>query len=104
MEAGQLRHRVQWLSVTETATNGKITNTETSQGTFWAAVKTLSSTESNTSNKVQATKQHEVTMRYVGNIKQKDILVFNARRLQVTGVDNVDNRNIELIMTCVEVS
>lgn len=104
IDSGKLRHRVTWYSATETNTDGKISNTYTSNGTFWAFVKPMQAQESVVNDKVQATISHTVTMRKVGDIKQKDKLLFKGRTLQVESVINTDEQNYELILSCREVA
>lgn len=51
---------------------------------------------------VQATATHLVSMRYHAGVTTQTRLTVGSRQLQVTGIQNVDGRNRELVLVCVE--
>jgi SPP1 family predicted phage head-tail adaptor len=52
---------------------------------------------------VLSTNLHIVKGAYRGDITTGGRLIFNTRRLNVTGVSNPEERNVELVLVCVEV-
>ena len=52
---------------------------------------------------VQAAARRIVEMDYHPQVTTKTRIVFGSRVLQITGIDNVDERDRELILACVEV-
>jgi len=51
---------------------------------------------------VQSTVSHVVTMRYHSGVTTKTRLLFGSRVLDVTGIQNPEERNISLVLSCVE--
>lgn len=102
IDSGKLRHRVTWISLAETVTDGKISTTPTTQGTYWAFVDPKIGTETTVNNKVQAVVTYTVKMRMVGDVKAKDKLIYKSRTLQVESVINSEEQGYELIISCKE--
>lgn len=59
--------------------------------------------ERSVANTVQSTASHIVTMDYHPQVDTTTRLLFNGRTFQVTGVQNPEERNIELVLACEEV-
>lgn len=71
----------------------------------WAEIRpaTARELERTVTGTVMATASHIVRMRYHPQVTTQTHLLFNGRTLNVTGVANQEERNIELVLTCVEV-
>lgn len=93
------------------------TNAEGSDGDFdttWAALtpsQIYAAIEPATAQRLErighgaviAEATHLVTIPYVPNVTTHARVLFNDRALNVVGVSNVEERNVELILVCVEV-
>ena len=45
---------------------------------------------------------HRIKMRYVAGLTNKMRLVFGTRTFDILDIDNVEERNVEMILTCKE--
>lgn len=106
MRAGSLRHRVT-LQTPATAADGDggYTDTWTALATVWASVvpATAHDLERAVAGTVQSSATHLVTIRYLAGVTTKTRVLFGTRTLQVTGVQNPDERNISLVLVCQEI-
>lgn len=103
MKAGMLHHRVTLQRATDTNTNGEPVKTWADVGTYWAFVKPITGNENISFNQqVQAETSCEVIMRYVGEIKAGDRLLFKSRTLHVVSTINVDEHGEEMRLMCKE--
>jgi head-tail adaptor len=113
MNGGPMRHRVTVQlppSSTDTAPDQygqPITDPTQAQswGPFWAHVQPTGSGEEKVGEQLKGVTTHKVTMRYVGSIvqiTQAHQLLFKGRTLNVIGVEDVDERNRQLTLTCKE--
>jgi SPP1 family predicted phage head-tail adaptor len=53
---------------------------------------------------VISTATHIITVPYVAGVNTKGRVSFNGRSFEIVGVSNPEERNIELILMCVEAS
>jgi head-tail adaptor len=107
--AGELIHRVSLANPGPSVPNGEGGYTDTpvdlAPAVMWARIGAPSAAdlESVGMGTVVAQKTELVTMRYHPQVTTQTVITFNGRRLAVTGVDNVQERNVELRLVCVEV-
>lgn len=73
--------------------------------TAWAEIKpaTARDLERTTSGTVLSEASHIVTMDYHPGVSTQTRITFNGRTLNVTGVSNPEEKNVELILTAEEV-
>ncbi len=104
MRSGLLRHRID--IETKTTTRGdRGLNTDTwsaLHSTVPASVVTLSGRELELARQLVAEATDVVTIRYYSGIDTKARVKFGTRYLQIAHINNVDNRDIELQLTCTE--
>lgn len=101
--SGEMRYRVSWLKRTIENVKGTLQPDWETVGTYWAKLVPVSDGESIRDNQVESQRTYEVIMRYVGEIKPQDKLVYNGRTLNISSVINVEELNAEYKLTCVEV-
>jgi len=109
VRAGHLRHQVTLenpTSVTADADGGFDSSdwTELSPSPVSASVEpaTQRSLERIVSNTVAADVSHVVTIRYHEGVTTKTRVTLNDRTLHVVGIQNPEERNIALVLACVE--
>jgi SPP1 family predicted phage head-tail adaptor len=104
MNAGRLRHRIELQSKTE-ATNsfGEVTLTYSTYTTVWAEIRPLQGRELETAQQISADVNHKVTIRYNSSVVETDRILFGTRVLEIGGIVNTDERNIEQVLFCKEV-
>jgi len=66
------------------------------------SIRQLSNDEGTLARQTFPTATHTVEMRWRSGMTSKDRLTFGSRTLSVLGIENVDERNRELILTCGE--
>jgi SPP1 family predicted phage head-tail adaptor len=79
--------------------------TALSPSTTWAQIvpATARDLERVLSNVVESNASHIVTIPYHPQVTTKTRLTFGTRIFQVTGMQNPEERNIELVLACTEV-
>ena len=102
MRAGRLRHRVTRQARTVLRTRGVVTETWAADEVVWASVEPLAGRELERARAVVANATHKITMRYLSTITVRDLLTFDGRTFHIEAIQDVDERNIELVLTCVE--
>jgi SPP1 family predicted phage head-tail adaptor len=104
MRAGLLRHPVIVQTPTRTPTADGYTDSWGTVASVWASVQpaTPERLERFVGATVRTPITHLVTMRYRGDLSAKHRLLFGSRQLYVQGWQNVDERNIELVIACEE--
>ena len=109
MNIGALRHRVQLENPGVAVPDGDGGYTqvpaELNPPEVWASITpaTTRELERTVAGTAQSAASHIIRMRYHPQVTTQTQLVFNGRRFYVTGVSNVDERNIELVLTAQEV-
>jgi len=103
MEAGRLRHVVelQENQPTKNSLNETIDNWVT-VATLRAAISTLNGREIMAANAVGAQSTHKIEVRYHPSITAEKRVLFGTRTFDINNVNNVDERNREMILTCQE--
>lgn len=105
MNIGRLRFlaELQDFTTTKSVLNQQIKTGRPVIGTYWCDLSSLSGRELLAAQQQNATVSHKITMRWVGLvIKPTHRLVINGRVFQIVWTDNVDNRNRELRIYCLE--
>lgn len=104
--AGQRRHTIELQNPGEPVSDGEggYTETPTSLGFFKAMIEpaTQRNLERLVSNTVSSEVSHVVTLPYVAGVTTKTNVLFGDRVFQVVGIQNPEERNIELRLACVE--
>ena len=103
MKAGAMRHKVtiEYRTLAADAYGGQ-TATWTTLDTVWADLESLSSIESWQDKQQTPTLTHKVTIRYRADLDPKMRIKFGSRYLNIAGIVNKEERNIELILMCRE--
>jgi len=72
---------------------------------WWASIKpaTARDLERSVSGTVLSTATHLIRMWYLAGVTTKTRVLWNGRTFNVTGVTNVDENDVELILACAEV-
>lgn len=105
MDINKLRHKVIIERNTGTANDGGGNRIPVWEeiATTWANVKPLRADEVTRAAQTGQEVTHNVTMRYRADIKkQLHRINFNGRILTIENIINKDERNEELILTCLE--
>jgi SPP1 family predicted phage head-tail adaptor len=103
LKADDLRHRITLQRATTSSVVGQHVQSWSDVATYWAKVTPKSGTENPSEEGTGANVTYTVQMRFVSGITPKDRFHFNGRTLNIESVINVDERNIELEIECVEV-
>ncbi len=105
MEAGKLRHRVSILTAPALVpdSRGQQTASATVLTKEWSSIVTLSGREAILARQVYPTATHRIGMRWVKGLDTADKMTLGSRTFNIEDMDNVDQRNIELVFTCTEV-
>ena len=109
MRSGDLRHYISF-STPPTTRNalGEFVESESSGhdgGACMAAIRPTSARETMLAgNTLAQGVTHVITMRYTDRIKPTSRITFRSRTFEVTGIINVDERNIELQVLAKEIS
>lgn len=103
--AADLRHYLEIQTVSESATSGgagETTETWSTEAKVWAKIDTQGSREVFRASQVYPTATHVVTIRYRTGMTTKKRLKFGTRILGITGIENPQEENVMLLLTCVE--
>jgi len=105
MRSGLLRHRVtvQEKSGTTRNSRGKLVPTWSAKyDRIPASVETPTGREFEQIRQLVGTATDIVTIRYYADVTREHRIVFGSRVLTIGHINNVDNRDITLILTCTE--
>ena len=106
MRAGLMRHRVtlQTNTPVEEASGGGYTDSWADTATLWANVQPApaAGVEGVIAGAERVPLTHTVTTRYRSGITAKHRLKYGTRYLYVTGIQNVGERNREIVLACEE--
>ena len=103
MKAGKLRHfvNVQQYTQTGTGTRGeKIGSWATLYAAVPASIETLQGREAEIARQVVATADTKIGFRYQPNITTKMRIVHGSNSYNIEAINNPEQRNLELILTC----
>lgn len=105
MRAGRLRHRVTVQSASSSTDSfGQPQPSWASVGTYWANVVPLMGKEAERARQIRADVTHTVQMRIPTAITPEMRLSYDSRTLNIVEVVNIDERNREYRLTCVEIA
>lgn len=110
MRAGELRHRIEWTTPTVNRNSlGEYVETNASPfgegGACMAAIRPTSARETMLAGSTLAQEvTHIITMRYTPYLKPTSRITFGDRVFNITGIINVDERDIELQVLAKEAS
>lgn len=108
-ELGRLRHMIRLENPGDPVPDGDGGYTQTWTGLTSAYIPasiepaTASKLERTVAATVASQITHLIHMRYVAGVTTKTRVVFGARTFNINGVENVLERNVELILSCQEV-
>lgn len=102
MQAGQLRHRITIQQRTASVAHGEQSTSWTDFVSAWAAVQPLTGTEALVGRQENAAVSHRVVVRYQPGITPSMRVSFNGRLFDIQSVINIDERNRELHLMCLE--
>jgi SPP1 family predicted phage head-tail adaptor len=103
MLSGKLRHQVILQSPGGTSdAYGERATTWTDVATVRAAVEPVGATERFHAGQQNAMRTHQVTIRYCPGIDETCRVLFGSRALVIVGVRNLDEKNVTLMLDCVE--
>lgn len=103
--AGARRHQVALQSITgRTASGDGYIDTWATYATVWASVvpATASATERRTAETQQVPITHMVEIDYLSTVKAKHRVLFGTRPLYIRGIQNEEERNKTLALSCEE--
>lgn len=109
MNIGALRHLVTLQGPGTLVPDGRggyvQAPTPLSPSQVWAEIKpaTARDLERRVASTVQSSASHIVTMRYHSGVNTQTRIIFGTRVFNVTGVQNTDERNVELVIAATEV-
>jgi len=106
MRIGKLRHTVQLQRLepnTDTNTVGEDIQAYAEYAVVFASINTMSGQELERAQQISAEATHKVTVRYVDGVTVQDRVIFDNRIMEVTAIDNPEERNVMLILLCKEV-
>lgn len=104
LDAGQLRHCVTIEREVQSvpADSGEVTRTWMPIGSVWASIEPISGREYFASQQLQADVTHRVRMRWTKLVGPNCRLRFNGRVLAIVAAINVEERNAQWELMCVE--
>lgn len=104
MRPGTLRHRLT-LSAFTTAKNdfGEDVPTFANYATVWGSFEPLLGREYFASQQMQSPAEAKVRIRYLSTVKDEDRVAFDGTTYEILGVQNVENRDRELLLYVREV-
>ena len=103
-QAGKLRHRIQIQSKDGTTygTRGEQTDSWVTDATVWCEIRTLSGKEREIAQQIVPQATDQVTIRYLAGVTTEKRVVFGTRNLNIGHIDNIDQRDIDLVILCGE--
>jgi len=102
MFSGKLRHRISHQQGTSTRNGLDTVTTFATVATIWGGMKKLYGREVERAKQIHAEAEFEFRFRYFATLGVKDRLLFNGRTFEILDVNNVEERNIELIVLAKE--
>jgi len=103
MNVGALRHRVEIQNFTvATNSDGQPIRTFSTLATVWAKVSPKSGAEFADQGIAKIQRTYDVIIRYTGDISESYRLVHNGVVLNIQSILNIDLRNRQMNLVCVE--
>ena len=104
MRTGSLRHKIEFIAITEVQDEfGGTTAGETTIFYAMAEIRPISGGERFMSNQIFAEATSQIKCRYVAAITPKHKIKFGTRTFDIIDVQNKDERNIELFIIAKEI-
>lgn len=69
---------------------------------IWAEIEPLSGSELTEAQQKVADATHQVTIRYLSGVTPDKRILFGVRELYIENVRNIEERNREMVLICVE--
>ena len=105
MRAGQLRHKVEIHSISESNVGndyGEPTQEEVTKTSVWASVSPLRGRERFSAQQLMPEVTHKIIMRGGIDVNVQDIIVFDERKFRVESILDIDERGITKELICKE--
>ena len=104
MNAGKLRRRVAVQNVTTSTvgSRGQETGEPVTVARPWVEIVSETGTENDTANRRNVERTIQLRMRYVPLLTEESKIVLRGRTLSVLNVENVGERDREMLVTCAE--
>ena len=106
MRAGKLRHRVRVQEAASTRNSrGEVTLTYSTGTPHWAEVSPLSGAELERAGQIASEATHQVRMRHFEGLDSAQRILFGTRTFEIVEPPrNTDERGIELVLLCKEMT
>ncbi len=103
MRAGDLRHRIELQSTTNTSDGmGGQTNTWNTQDQVWAAIWPVSATEQLRAASQNMTITHKIRIRYYANLDASWRIKFGSRYFSIVSIIDQEERHQQMDLLCRE--
>ena len=105
IQAGKLRHAVTFQKPVITNTNGEISTVWTDKAKVTIAIMPQGGREFYRAKQVHNDMTHLIQARYTSELEALTTvwrIKFGSRFLNIVAINNVDERNIEWLITCME--
>lgn len=103
MRAGDLRKRIIIEQPTVAADSvGEMVPTWSTLAVLWASIEALTGSERLQDAQINATADVKISVRYRAGITTAMRIKYGTRQFEIVSVQNVEERNRELAMLCVE--
>lgn len=103
IDSREMRHKVTLQRASSsTGTLGQSTRTWSNLADTWAKIETLGGREAEQARKTFADAKMKITIRYYSGLTSEDRVKFGSRVFPIGLVDNVEERNIKMILYCSE--
>jgi SPP1 family predicted phage head-tail adaptor len=104
MKAGKLRHKITIQKTTQTADSiGGIIDSWSTFATVWAHIEPLKGKETLQGEQISTDLFLRITIRYLSGLTAKMRISWNSRTFDIKSISNLDERNREMELLCVEV-
>ncbi len=105
IQAGKLRHKVTFQKPTNTNTDGEVTTVFADVVTVRVAIMPQGGREAYRAKQVHNDMTHLIQARHTGQLSTLNTtwrIKFGTRYLNIAAITNVDERNFEWLITCME--
>lgn len=102
--ATEARHYVSIQRLTQSSDGeGGFTSIWATVGNMWASVNPIRAIQQYQFKSINVDATHHITTRGYTDINEKDRILFKGRFLEVMTIENIQERDFELFLTCKEV-
>jgi SPP1 family predicted phage head-tail adaptor len=103
INASELRHRVTFQRTKQTEdTAGGFTESWIDIASVWAKIEPVKSYERFVAMQTETHVSHKITIRYNKDVTTAKRMLFDGRVFDITGVVNVNEDNIAMVITAIE--